>query len=118
MRSLLAVRSDRGSVTAEFATVLPAVLLMLVLIIGVFQGVSQQLRVVDAAAVAARSVARGESVDTAKDRVTSLIGSHDLTSSSEGEFVCVSLSSPVHVLSVLVGGIILSARSCSLAGGL
>ena len=52
---------DRGSVVAEFAVALPAVALVLLLGAGALGACAQQVRLQDAAADAARLVARGES---------------------------------------------------------
>ncbi|HEY6797413.1 MAG TPA: TadE family type IV pilus minor pilin [Kineosporiaceae bacterium] len=54
-------RRDAGSVTAEFAIALPAVMLVLALGLGSLQAALVQLRCVDAARAAARFAARGES---------------------------------------------------------
>lgn len=51
-------RGERGSVTAEFACVMPAVIMVLLLALGSFQVVSQQIRVSDAASTAARMLGR------------------------------------------------------------
>lgn len=55
------LRGERGSVTAEAATVLPALLIVLAMALWVLAAVSAQLRCTDAAGVAARSAARGDS---------------------------------------------------------
>ena len=51
---------DRGSVVAEFAVALPAVVLVLVLGAGALSAGARHVRLQDAAADAARLVARGE----------------------------------------------------------
>lgn len=56
---------DRGSTTAETAVVLPALVVVLLLAVWVLACVAAQLRCVDAARVAARELARGESVGVA-----------------------------------------------------
>lgn len=50
-----------GSATAEAAVVLPVLLLVLAMALSVLAAVSSQLRCTDAAAVAARAAARGDS---------------------------------------------------------
>lgn len=55
---------DRGSITAEFAAVIPAVVLVLAGSLVCLQLGSQQLRLQDAAAVTARALARGEAAPT------------------------------------------------------
>lgn len=51
---------DRGSVTAEFAVLLPVVVLVLGVIAALTAGATTQLRCVDAARVGARAAALGE----------------------------------------------------------
>jgi len=53
-------RSVRGSVTAETALVLPAVIIMMGVVLAVGAVVGAQIRCVDAARAAARLAARGE----------------------------------------------------------
>jgi hypothetical protein len=55
--------SDEGMATAEMAIVLPALAVVLVFALWSVAAVSAQLRCVDAALVAARALARGESSD-------------------------------------------------------
>jgi hypothetical protein len=54
------VRDERGSVTAETAVVLPVLVVVLAAALWVLAAVGAQLRCVDAAALAARSAARGD----------------------------------------------------------
>ena len=53
-------RSDRGSVTAETAVLLPVLLIVLAAAVGVLACVASQLRCIDAARAAARVAARGD----------------------------------------------------------
>lgn len=57
----LAYESESGSVTAEAAVVLPVLLVVLAMAVWVLAAVSTQLRCTDAAGVAARAAARGDS---------------------------------------------------------
>lgn len=54
--------SDRGSATAELAVALPAVVLVLAACVGALQLAAVQVRLQDAAALAARAAARGDPV--------------------------------------------------------
>ena len=68
------LRSERGAVTAELVVALPvllAVTLALVWLIGLGVG---QVRVVDGAREAARAVARGDDVPTARSLATEVAG--------------------------------------------
>jgi hypothetical protein len=55
--------TDEGTATAEMAVVLPALAVVLVFSLWSVAAVTAQLRCVDAALVAARALARGESAD-------------------------------------------------------
>ena len=56
---------DRGSVTAEFAVALPAIVAVLAVVLSVVAAATAQLRCVDAARAGARAAARGESTAAA-----------------------------------------------------
>ncbi|TFC81785.1 pilus assembly protein [Cryobacterium cheniae] len=109
---------DRGSVTAEFATVVPAVLLVLACCLGALQVVGQQVRLTDAAADAARSLSRGDSVDRAAGLVRQAVRGASMTPERRGEFVCVNLSVPSSFGAFAAFGLTLRAGSCALGGGL
>jgi Flp pilus assembly protein TadG len=109
-------RGERGSITAEFAAVVPAVILVLACCLGGLQVVGQQLRLQDAAAGAARSLARGESAGTASARVSQSVGSATLTYELRGGMLCARLTSGAAAGGVL-GAIVVTASSCALAGG-
>ncbi|HWU58875.1 MAG TPA: TadE family type IV pilus minor pilin [Microbacteriaceae bacterium] len=111
-------RSDTGSVTAEFATLVPAVLLVLAFCLGAVQVVAQQVRMTDAAADGARSLARGDSEARAAARVHTSVAGAAMASSREGEFVCVRLSAPANFAPAAAVGVAVDVRSCALAGGL
>ena len=93
---------DEGSITAEFAAVIPAVMVVLVMCILCLQLGSQQLRLHDAAAVSARALARG---DAAPD-----FAGAARSTSQQGDLVCAALTlaarPPLFVQ--------LSAQSCAL----
>ena len=55
-----AVRSDRGTVTAEIAVAMPAVVLLIVAVLFCGSAVVDQVRCVDAARAGARAAARGD----------------------------------------------------------
>jgi hypothetical protein len=58
--------SERGSVTAETAVALPALVVVLALAMWAVGAVTAQLRCVDAARLGARAVARGESAQVSR----------------------------------------------------
>ncbi len=108
---------DSGSVTAEFATVMPAVIVILVLCLAGVQVTGQQVRVQDGAADAARLLGRGESVAAAKEFVATALPGANLTAESRGGAVCVSLRMPTAVPGASVLKLTLKASSCALSGG-
>ena len=82
---------QRGMVTAEFAVVLPAVVLVLALSVGALGLASDQIRCVDAARAGARAAARGDSAEAVilvasraapSDAVVSLAATADIVSVS------------------------------------
>lgn len=98
--------------TAEFAAVVPAVILVLACCLSGLQLSTQQLRVQSAAAVAVRSLARGESVPVAR-----LVSGATATTEWRGNLVCVRVTAPGRVLAGLFGTVKLTASGCALAGG-
>ena len=65
---------ERGSITAELALALPAVVLVLALVLTVGSAAAQQQRCADAARTAARLAAAGESDAVVADAVRRLAG--------------------------------------------
>jgi Flp pilus assembly protein TadG len=105
-----AVRGDRGSVTAEFAVALPAVVLVLGLALAAMQLVGEQLRLQSAVADAARVLGRGEAGALgALQRVAP--GATLVTTHPDG-LVCARARAPA-ALGVIVG-IELTASACAL----
>jgi len=107
---------DRGAVAAELALALPAVVLTLLLGAGALGAAARQVSLQDAAADAARLLARGEQTAAAAGRVTAAVPGAGFASRADGDLVCVTAS-----LDVAVGGLIslpLRASSCALDGGL
>jgi Flp pilus assembly protein TadG len=107
---------DAGSAAAEFAVALPAVALVLAVCVGAVGVGSQQLRLQDAAADAARGLGRGESVAQAAGRAARAAVGSDLASWRSGELVCARLTAAARG-PVAVAGLRLTAESCALDGG-
>ncbi|MDT0158475.1 TadE family type IV pilus minor pilin [Microbacterium sp. ARD32] len=110
-----APRGDRGSIAAELAIALPAVLLALLLGVGALHAAATQVMLQDAAADAARLLGRGESVARARAAVGVVDGAA-FASRPQGDLVCVTASLDVHVGRLI--SIPLRAASCALDGGL
>jgi hypothetical protein len=107
---------DRGSVTAEFAITLPAVLLILGLCLAGVQLGTLQVRLQDSAADAARSLGRGEPVATAAAGASAQVPGARLIVSSRGELRCARIVAAADA----VGGLLdieLGASSCAMGGG-
>jgi len=103
---------DRGSVVAEFAVALPAIVLVLVFGVGALAAASRQVRLQDAVADAARLSARGEPEQRAHDAVAGTVSGASVEIGRRGDLVCVSASAPALL------GLRISADGCALAGGL
>ncbi|MGD8194274.1 TadE family type IV pilus minor pilin [Herbiconiux sp. P18] len=104
------VRRDDGSVTAEFAVLLPAVAMVLVLGLGLLQLGTVQVRLTDAAADAARLVARGQDAGA---RVAAAHPGATSATAHLGPLVCVTVSalaSPTGVGAAFA----LEGRGCAL----
>lgn len=107
---------ERGTVTAEFAVVLPGVLLVLALCLGAVNVIGQQIALGSLAASGARMLARGDDVGAVRARVASAAPGARLTQSSDGSFVCVTLERAARFGPVGLGALALSAHDCALAG--
>ena len=106
---------ERGSITAELALALPAVLLVVLLGVGGLFAASTQVQLQDGAADAARLVARGESPARAASAVATVVPHGGASVSHRGDLVCVTATSTAHIAGVALP---LTATSCALAGGL
>lgn len=107
--------ADRGSVAAELALALPAVVLTLLLGAGALGAASRQVSLQDAAADAARLLGRGESAAAAEAAVAASVSGAAVSPWHQGDLVCVTAR-----LDVAVGAVIhvpLQASSCALDGG-
>lgn len=103
---------DRGSVVAEFAVAMPAVLLVLVVAVGALAASARQVRLQDAVADAARLSARGEPEPRVREAVAAAVAEASVDISPRGDLVCVTASAPALL------GLRVSAAGCALAGGL
>ena len=106
---------ERGSVTAELALALPAVVVVVLLGVGALFAASTHVRLQDSAADAARLLARGEPDGRAVAVVTQAVPGAQASSARRGDLVCVTASARPQVAGV---GVALQATSCALAGGL
>lgn len=103
--------------SAEFATVIPAVLLILACCLGAVQVVGQQIRLTDAAADGARSLARGDGVAGASRLVRQVAGAVHVTTSRKGDFLCMTVSAKAAFGPAGLVGLSVSGSGCALAEG-
>ena len=101
-RAAPAETAERGSVTAEFALALPAVVLVLLLVLGLGMHGAARVSVEEGARIAARELARGTSADTASRLAREAAGQDSSVHlGHEGEYAVVTLRRPVQVLGLL-----------------
>lgn len=94
--------SERGSVTAEFALGVPAVMLVLLLVISLAMQAAARVALEDGARAAARELARGEPAALAEQTARSAAGDEVVVSiSDQGEYTHVVLTRPVRVLGLI-----------------
>lgn len=103
-------RDDRGSVTAEVAVALPAVIVTLALCLGAVMVSSTAVRLTDATADAARLAARGET-DRATAWVAREVPGATAGISVEADMYCVTATAEASVAGVSFP---LDAHSCAL----
>ncbi|MFP7834119.1 TadE family type IV pilus minor pilin [Marisediminicola sp. LYQ134] len=108
---------ERGSVTAEFVVVVPAIVMVLVLCLLAMQATTRQVRLQDAAADAARSLARGDDASAASALANSRVAGAVLASETRGDLECVTLTAPGGAAGGVLQLVSLTAGSCALGGG-
>ncbi|MCU1510149.1 MAG: hypothetical protein JWQ12_2414 [Glaciihabitans sp.] len=100
--------------TAEFAAVLPAVLLVLAIALGSLQVAGEQLRLQQGVADASRLLARG---DDGAASLSAAVPNATLAQRRQGDLVCATATAPASFGVGAVPGIQLHASACALAGG-
>ncbi|MEO5534073.1 MAG: TadE family type IV pilus minor pilin [Pseudolysinimonas sp.] len=104
---------DRGSVTAEFAVAFPAVLVIVALLLGGIQIATLQVRAQDAAADAARGLARGDAQEVIETRLARQVSGAALSTWLDGDLRCVRVEvAPIGAAAVL--GLRAAASACAL----
>lgn len=109
-------RGDTGAAAAELAVALPAVALVLAVCVGAVGVGSQQLRLQDAAADAARGLGRGETSGVVVARAQRAVRGAALETSRSDDLVCARLTAPARGPAA-VADIVLTASSCALDEG-
>ncbi len=102
-------RDERGAATAEFAVVLPAVIVVILIAVGALSAVGTQVRLEQAAAQAARLHARGDDPARISAVVDEIVAGAGWSAVAEGDLVCVRTvaTAPMPLPT-------LAARSCAL----
>lgn len=93
---------------------MPAVILVLVCCLSGIQVAGQQIRLQDAAAAAARSLARDDSAAATASR---LMPGVSVSERSEGDLDCVTLRATPRIAASALALFTLTASSCALGGG-
>ncbi|MCU1437216.1 MAG: hypothetical protein JWP66_303 [Naasia sp.] len=99
--------AERGTVTAELAAALPAVLLLLLACVGALSALTERALLFDGAAEAARATARGD--PPALGALRGAVGEIRVGRSDRDGLVCVTLTSPADRLP----GVMLTGESCA-----
>lgn len=92
---------DAGYATVEAALAIPSLLLLTLALAGVLTGLATQIRCVDAARLAARATARGESPTQVKAAVTRSAPDSSVHIATENGLIHVSVSAPVAAVPLL-----------------
>ena len=112
------LRWQRGSISAEFALALPAVCLVLAIALGALGGQVSRIKLVDAAAVAARAVARGEDSSLALAMASQIFSEGEFLISNQADLACVQASFSVRVAGLGANLLELTETQCSRKQGL
>jgi hypothetical protein len=91
---------------------MPAVALILAICLAAIQAVVVQVQLADAAAIGARSLARGDGLALAESLTRSAVPSSSFAEERMGDIVCVRVGAQPGTM--LLMGIQLSVRSCAL----
>lgn len=108
-------RGERGTVTAEFAIVLPFVMLVMAVIVAAAALSLQANLSADAAAVVARAIARGEPESQAFGVGAEMAEHAVFTASTMGELICVRVDTRLDT--PVLGWVPLQSRACAHAAG-
>jgi hypothetical protein len=107
---------DGGSVTAEFAIILPAVLMILLLALSVLSFSLARVKVVELAGAGARALARGESVQIVEQMLTEANLKAKPEVITENFLVCLKLTTKQEIFQL--GILSFTEQACSRRAGL
>lgn len=104
------LRNDGGTVTAEFAITLPAVLVILAVVLGGVYLAAERVALVTLAGEVARLEARGDT-ELAAARIAGERSTPAITRQNDGRVLCVTAASSSR--SGPLGGITVTGRGCA-----
>ncbi|TLP71825.1 TadE family type IV pilus minor pilin [Nesterenkonia sphaerica] len=97
-----AEKRERGSVTAEFALAVPAVVFVMLLVISLAMHGAARIALEEGARAAARELARGESAATVQEALRQTAGDGvEVAMSADGPYTAVVVTRPVRVLGLV-----------------
>ena len=109
------LHAEQGSVTAEFAIALPAVMSVLMVLLSTFSIQLQRFDLAEQAAMLARAAARAESAET----LSALAGSEtEFEITNLANLVCAKVQRPVQILNLSAVVFKLVDEHCARAEGL
>lgn len=92
MQTLAATENERGSSTAEFAVILPALVFVLALVLGAAATGIVQLKLEEGARLGARAAARGETAETVTRIVQEIDPAATVTLAQDDDMTVVTVS--------------------------
>ena len=110
------LENEHGAVTAEFALVIPVVVLVLALVLSVMSLQSQRFQLIELAAMSSRSIARGENLETSTLLAKETNPAMNIEIQHQDHLVCVVASKESQIF--WLGKISLSETQCARKNGL
>ena len=109
--------STRGSVTAELVITLPVVILIMTIAVAALSLQSTKLQLINAAAMAATAVARGESAELIDQLVATAGEKVQFELEELEDSICVKLSVAAPIAGIEISFIELAEKQCARASG-
>jgi hypothetical protein len=114
---LVRASSTRGSVTAELVITLPVVILIMTIAVAALSLQSTKLQLINAAAMAATAVARGEPAELIDQLVATAGEKVQFELEELEDSICVKLSVAAPIAGIEIGFIELAEKQCARAPG-
>jgi hypothetical protein len=110
--------NETGSITAELALAIPAVMILLAIFIGAMGLQLERFRLVDLAATLARADARGETGEVLRELIQQWQPSANFRIESTQELVCVVVTKATSILGLPEKAFVLAEKQCARKQGL